>query len=73
MLPVLQVKKMVREESRMKDPRGPSRVIVAIEERSDATILTLDCGHTSICNQIFHYEIGAPSGCLKCNDQERAA
>ncbi len=50
----------------MNDPRGPIRTITAIEERSDATLLTLDCGHVATCNQIFHYKIGASERCTFC-------
>lgn len=50
------------------DPRGPVRTITAIEERTDATLLTLDCGHVGRFNQIFHYKLGNPVRCHECNN-----
>jgi hypothetical protein len=54
----------------MNDPRGPVRQIKAIEERSDATLLTLSCGHVGRFNQIFHYKIGEDCRCVRCLDEE---
>jgi hypothetical protein len=53
----------------MNDPRGPVVTIAVIEERSDCTMLTKSCGHTSPYNQIFHYKVGAPVHCVQCLDE----
>lgn len=55
----------------MNDPRGPIREIVSIEERSDATMITMSCGHTGRFNQIFHYKIGASVHCFQCGQLEK--
>lgn len=52
----------------MNDPRGPVRQIVAIEERTDATLLKLSCGHVGRFNQIFHYKLGHDCHCVQCSD-----
>jgi len=53
-----------QQESR--DPRGPTRTITGIQERSDITLLSLSCGHTGRANQIFHYKIGEECRCFDC-------
>jgi len=58
-----------QQESR--DPRGPTRTITGIEERSDITLLSLSCGHTGRANQIFHYKIGEECRCFDCGPHGR--
>jgi hypothetical protein len=48
------------------DPRGPIRKITDINQRSDVTLVTMDCGHTGRMNQIYMYRIGANSRCYEC-------
>lgn len=48
------------------DPRGPMRMITAVEPRIDCTRVTFDCGHTSSLNGTFHYKIGADCRCFHC-------
>lgn len=55
------------------DPRGPTRTITAITERSDATILTLSCGHVSDYAPHFTYKLGAYTRCFDCGRAELAA
>lgn len=50
----------------VRNQSGPQRTIVAVEERSDATLVTNSCGHVSSCNQIFHYKIGTEHSCFEC-------
>lgn len=57
---------LVPSASRSVDPRGPMRRIVAINERSDGTAITCDCGHTYNRAQHFTYKIGADIRCFSC-------
>jgi hypothetical protein len=52
----------------MLDPRGPIRQIVSIEERTDATLCTLTCGHVARFNQTFSYKVGSDQHCIQCKD-----
>jgi len=45
---------------------GPQRTILAVEERSDGTLVTNNCGHVERCNQIFHYKVGTEHSCFSC-------
>lgn len=56
------------EPWRIIDPRGPSRIVTGIVERTDGTAITRDCGHTSDCNQAFTYKLGARMHCFQCRE-----
>lgn len=50
------------------DPRGPTRIITAVDDRSrnDITLVTLECGHVAHCANHFTYKVGKPLHCFDC-------
>lgn len=41
---------------------------VSVECRSEATYLTLTCGHRNSHAQHFHYDVGDSVSCVACQD-----
>ena len=52
------------------DPRGPERKVVKVEDLTNVTLVTLDCGHEREANQIHTYRIGETYRCLRCKKEE---
>jgi hypothetical protein len=51
-----------------RDPRGPFRHIIDIQESSGPTIITKCCGHESGHAQHFTYKIGEEIRCYRCGE-----
>lgn len=51
------------------DPRGPLRTVLAVEERTDTTLVTLICGHVGHFNQTWRYRVGDEHRCFACRAQ----
>lgn len=54
------------------DPRGPSRIIVAVETWSGPTIVTLSCGHRVERASHFSYRTGDMDRCFTCKKEGRS-
>lgn len=53
------------------DPRGIIRLIIAVEEKPEATYVTKDCGHRDAYAQHFTYRAGHPIHCFACGQEAR--
>ena len=50
----------------LRDVQGPRRDVVSINQQSEATYITLACGHVGNFNQIFDYSKEKQMHCFDC-------